>query len=114
MTVKKTPAKKTGPTIPAGAKKPQDHKPKAVKNEADGVAEFSTVQRGVEITIPLDQADWSIEAIEHFAEGNTPLAIRALIGTDKWAELKAAGAVGRDLNELGEKFTEEIGVDQGN
>lgn len=110
MTAKKTPAKAVK-KVPASAPRPQDHK--ARKAEADGVETVLIEQCGVEMELPANNRDMPLEVAEMFAEGNHVLAIRALVGPDAWAQMKAAGATGRDLDELGDKYNEALGLAQG-
>lgn len=110
------------PTIPANAPKPQDHKPPrkrttaARKAEANGNGNGRLVieQCGIELSIPRAHGQWPLAAIDAFADGNHVKGIKALLGQEQWDALVAAGAVADDLNDLGEKFQEAIGLDAGN
>ena len=66
---------------------------------------------GVEVIVPRDQADWSVEALEKFAEGNHVLGLRELVGAQTWQAIKGAGAKRRDLDDLSRDMQEELGVE---
>ncbi|WP_448222459.1 hypothetical protein [Gordonia iterans] len=106
--------KKTGPKIPAGAKKPQDRKPKARATEASG-DEFAILDVcGLELKVARDQKEWPLAALDAFSEEEHLKGIKALLGRDQWKELLDAGAKAGDLEVLGEQFGEAFGIEQGN
>ena len=109
---KKAPAKRS--RIPEHPPQPQDRKPRqqsrARRAEAeDEDAVFDCC--GVEVIVPRDQADWSVEALEKFAEGNHVLGLRELVGAQTWQAIKDAGAKRRDLDDLSRDMQEELGVE---
>lgn len=106
--------KKTGPKIPAGAKKPQDHKPKARAVES-GDNEFAILDVcGLELKVARDHKEWPLAALDAFSEEEHLKGIKALLGRDQWKELLDAGAKAGDLEVLGEQFGEAFGIEQGN
>ncbi|MDL9938681.1 hypothetical protein QSJ18_18195 [Gordonia sp. ABSL1-1] len=98
---RKRPAKKAAPAA-------------ARRNEASD-SDYAVIEQcGVELKIPRSHGRWPLAALDHFSEGNHLQGIKALLGHDQWQALIAAGAVADDLNDLGEKFQDEFGLDQGN
>ncbi|HCG55327.1 MULTISPECIES: hypothetical protein [Brevibacterium] len=70
------------PDVPAGAKKPQDHKPKSADK-------FELEFEGESYTITKEALLDDLEVAEYLAEDRTaPLALRQILGTEDYARFK--------------------------
>lgn len=109
--------KKKAARVPESAKRPQDYKPKAIKQSGAAARrreaaddEFVTLEQcGVEFMIPADQNEWPLKAIDFMSQGRELDGMKEILGREQWAELVDSGAKLKDLNELGEKFADAFG-----
>lgn len=105
---------KSGPVIPPGAKRPEDHKS---KGEDDETPEDVVVTiRGVELTIPGDAMD-DFELLDDLYEldakknpARLPAVMKRLVGDDQWGDIMDAlrGPNGRVSVERGAEFVGEV------
>ena len=109
--------------VPAGARAPQDRKPKksaaARKAEADGVAVIR--QCGIELRIELDNVpvkallrfDGRNDDLSKIEEPDLPAAqlegSMFLLGAKQWAALLERNPGTRDFAQIGEKFAALVG-----
>ncbi len=81
----------------------------SAESEATGDNQHTIEWRGLSLTFTDDAQDWSLEALEAFEEGKSVVALRELLGTKQWAEVKAKRPKGRDLGELMDTVAEAAG-----
>lgn len=101
------------PEIPEGAKKPQDHKTKSKKPKKSKSNVFTFEFRGETYPIDTDvRDDW--ELAEAFSDNRIPEALRMLLGTRQYEQVKKnlADKSGRtkatDMSEFASKLFEEL------
>ena len=99
--------------IPANAKQPEDHKPKA---EDDTPQDVSVTVKGVDLTIPGDAMD-DFELLDDLYEldqkknpARLPSLMKRLVGEEQWADIMEAlrGDNGRVSVEAGAEFVGEV------
>ena len=87
--------------IPAGAKKPQDHKKSAAQIEAEGGATVTVTWRDMEFEIPADAGQWKATTTLAFEDGHSVTGVRGVLGVKQWDELvKKHDPSNADVNEL--------------
>lgn len=98
--------------IPAGAKKPEDHKPK----DDEAPQDVTVTVKGVELTVPGDAMD-DFELLDDLNEldqkknpARLPSVLKRLVGEDHWGEVMEAlrGENGRVSVETGAEFVGEV------
>jgi hypothetical protein len=102
--------------IPAGAKKPDDHKKSAAQIEAEGIAMLDVEWRGLTFTLPSDPDDWSVQAISAAEKGQSFTSLELILGPKQWADFMKTKPTRRDGLDLNAAFTKALGMgdDAGN
>lgn len=102
--------------IPAGAKKPDDHKKSAAQIEAEGVETVDVEWRGLTFTLPSDPEDWSVAAISAAEKGQSFTSLELILGPKQWAEFMKTKPTRRDGIDLNRALTKALGMgdDAGN
>lgn len=95
--------------IPAGAKKPQDHKKPAAQLEAEKIETVDVTWRGHTFTLATAVDDWSVDLTEALEEGKSAAMIRGILGPKQYQEFKSTNPKNRDLADLGGVLAKALG-----
>lgn len=106
-------------TVPDTAKQPQDHLKPAVQRDAEQSSEPVTVEwHGIPVELPATVEDWDLEALEAFEQGKVLSAVRLLLGSRRYDELRAGvreklgrKPTVRDLTPLAEEIARTYGFE---
>lgn len=96
--------------IPAGVKKPQDHKKPAAQIEAEGAPTIDITWQGHTFTIDADTDNWLVEVTQAYEDGKGASMIRGVLGPKQYAEFMATRPRNKQLNELGEIIAKALGL----
>lgn len=97
------------PEIPAGAKKPDDHKKPAAQIEAEGGGTAEITLRDDVFTIPADLDDVDAEFLKYSADRDAYRMVYCLLDDRQAARLKALKPTIRDFNTLADQMAEVYG-----
>ncbi|MCY9786829.1 hypothetical protein KIK06_23380 [Nocardiopsis sp. EMB25] len=97
MTAPKKTARAAKPAAPQTAAEPHPERLAAVKDEATRSEQMEPADllkvvqwRGTDVRVPPTVDDWDIEIQEYAEDGQLVKHLRALLGSQQWAELKGA------------------------
>lgn len=108
-TPKKAPVRRSNAPAMDNAPEPQDHLKSVAQREAEVDENVVIDFRGNEFTIPADQDDWPILAVQAFSNGRNIDAIQHLLGPRQWALYSAKFPKKRDFDEFAEAIAENFG-----
>lgn len=102
------------PHIPENAPRPRDHMPKregkaAPQREAEGDENVELNFRGTTFTVPADQEEWPILAVQAFANGRNIDAVQHLLGPRQWAVYVTKNGKKRDFDAFAELIADVFG-----
>ncbi|QDQ97983.1 hypothetical protein [Tomitella fengzijianii] len=84
------PQRRRGPNMDRAPRPADRRRPRPqVRREAEGDDTVQIDYRGHTYTVPADQDDWSIDALEAFERNHVVAGVRELLGPEQWARFKA-------------------------
>lgn len=106
--------KPNAPRIPENAPRPRDHMPKregksAPQREAEDDETVDLNFRGTKFTVPADQEEWPILAVQAFANGRNIDAVQHLLGPRQWALYVTKFGKKRDFDAFAELIADVFG-----
>lgn len=101
-----TKAKHPRPDTP---KKPADHLKPVAQREAEGDETVTVTYGGRDFTMPADQDDWPILAVQAFANQRQIDAIEHLLGPQQWATFVTFFPTRKHFTAFSEQVAEAFG-----
>ena len=65
--------------------------------------------RGIDLEVPIDRDEWSVDFMESLEEGKAVGIIRGSLGTAQWRLIKSMDLKMRDLGELSDAIAVAMG-----
>jgi hypothetical protein len=97
--------------IPANAKKPQDHKVKAIKYEAEAVEQVEIEYLDLTFSIDADGTNLDIDIVDAFENGRIVSAIKAILGPVQYAQFRKTKPRMKQVNDLSDIIAKVYGFD---
>ncbi|QLF84825.1 tail assembly chaperone [Gordonia phage BBQValindra] len=79
-------------------------------DEADDSDEITIEHKGIQLSVPANQGDWPLHAVDSLQQGLTALGLHVLLGEEQWSALLRAGATNRDATAVLDKIAKARGV----